>query len=190
MEATSQKRQPCRKCGKPNPSSNDYCRQCGALLEISTAMLQAQKRPIMPIVKGLSWKWILISTLVTIGFAAVLLSGVALLAWLFFDRASSPGPTDLASTLKDFAGFAAGGVTAFLLAFGLASFTIARIAGRPTAIEAVISAFAVHSLLATVGSALTSDAIYVAILMVIPSAVVAGLGGKVGELFGWKSRKT
>ena len=190
MEATKEKRHPCRKCGKPNPSSNDYCRQCGALLAISTAMIQAQRRPIMPIVKGLSGRWIIISTFVTIGFSAVLLSGVALLAWLFFDKVSSPGPTDLASTLKEFAGFAAAGVAAFLLAFGLAAFTIARIAGRPTTVEAVISAFAVHALLAAVGSAITSDAVYVSVLMVIPSAVVAGLGGKIGELFGWKSRKT
>lgn len=143
----------------------------------------------MPMVRSLSLKWVLVSTLVTMGFAAVLLGGVALVGWMFFNKITESGPTDLASTLKEFAGFAAVGVTAFLLAFGLAAFTIARIASRPTAVESVISAFAVHGLLGSVGSALTSDAIYISILMVIPSAVVAGLGGKIGELFGWKSRE-
>lgn len=150
-------------------------------------MINAQRRPIIPRIRGLSWSWVAICSLVILGFAAVFESGVALYSWIFLEKSGGVGRGDLASTFREFAGFAVAGVAVFLLAFGLGAFAVSRIAKRPMTAESIISAFAVHGLLAFAGSALSRDAYIVSIIMVIPSAVIAGLGARIGELIGGRN---
>ncbi|MCP4679855.1 MAG: hypothetical protein GY854_31055 [Deltaproteobacteria bacterium] len=180
---------PCRKCGSPNPLSNEYCRQCGAVLDVATAEVKAQRRPILPAVKEIHWRWVGMSALVTLGLMAILMGVLSLVAWLVFDVINQAEFYDFGAMTNEFAGLAIAAVTLFIISFGLGGLAIAWITKQHTVIEPTIAAFVVLTLLGVVGSSVTDDALWAVAVMLVPSAALAGLGGHVGELLSRPEKK-
>ncbi len=180
---------PCRKCGTPNPIGNEYCRKCGAVLAVPTAAVKAQRRPVLPAMKGIRWRWVGMSVLVILGAMAILLGAVMLVAYFAFDALMDTKFHDLGGMTSEFLGLAIAVVTSFLVAFALGGLAVAWLAGRRIVMEPVIAAFVVLTLLGVVGSAVTGDALLIAAVMLLPSAALAGLGGRLGDLVAGVERK-
>ncbi len=182
--------QPCRKCHAPNPISNEYCRECGALLSVSTVAIMAQSGPILPAVKKIRWQWVGLGALAILGLIAVFLGILTLIAWLFIGVTGGIGVRDLGALTDEFLGLSIAAVTLFLAAFGFGGVTVALLSKHRIIFEPVIAALVVLILLGVVGSAMTNDAPFVAAIFGLPSAVLAGLGSRIGALFsdGGKTR--
>lgn len=175
--------EPCRKCGSPNPKTNQYCRSCGAVLEVSTTLVKAQRSWILPAAKGIRWKWVVFGAFATLGLAGVLLAGLYLIASLLLSDTAGLGVTDLASLRDELLGFVIVSAALFLLAFGLGGVATSLVARRRAVIESAIAAFFVLILFGAVGISVTSDAVVVAAVLALPCVALAGLGGWIGELF-------
>jgi len=180
---------PCRKCGAPNPLSNEYCRKCGALLDVATAEIKAQRRPILPSVREIHWRWVGMSALVILGLMAILMGVLSLVAWLVFDVINKAKFHDFGSMTDELAGLAIAAFTLFVISFGLGGLVVAWLTNQRTVVEPTIAAFVVLALLGVVGSAITDDALWAAAVMLVPSAALAGLGGHVGELLSRPEKK-
>ena len=109
----------CSKCNTRNPVSNDYCRQCGAVLGVSTTMfLKAKSLLVLPATKELSWRWVGLGSLVIIGLMALFAIVLSLAAWLIVDFSSQSGGGDLGAIFNEFVGLSIVAGTLFLAAFG------------------------------------------------------------------------
>ena len=176
--------EPCRKCGTPNPVANQYCRKCGATLDVSTVEVKAQRRPVLPSLSGIRWRWVGLGALVTLGIVSTMLGGLAVIARFAISVGPGSVCVDLASLADRFIGLAIAAVATFLLAFGLGGMFTGWVARRRAAAEAVLASIAVLILTGSAGMLLTEDAPIVAAVLALPSAVLAALGGRLGGLLG------
>lgn len=170
----------CGKCGAVNPGTNEYCRRCGAIIGVTTAMIRAQKKPFMPRIQGVRWRWVGLGALVLLGANALAAGAAAGLFFAFFGPAAGVD----AGLLGRFAGLMAALGVAGLAAFAAGGAFMGFLSRQPGAAEPALAACLVIGLLAVVGSALTSDAILVAGLALLPCAAAAGLGGRMASFFG------
>jgi H+/Cl- antiporter ClcA len=172
---------PCRKCGAPNTLSNEYCRKCGAVLAVTTAEVRARRSPVLPTVKQIRWPLVFLGALITLGIMAILLGSLFLVAWSVFDVSSAGVAWDLGALTSDFLGMSIAAVAAFLTAFWLGGTAVAWVSKSRLILEPAIAAFLVLMLLGVIGSAMSEDIGIVAGVMLVPSAVLAALGGRLGN---------
>jgi hypothetical protein len=181
--------EPCRKCQAPNPKTNQYCRSCGALLDVSTTLINAQRSWILPAAKGIRWKWVLLGAFAMLGFVAILIGGLSLVTAVVAGDEIGARVTDLAGLARELFGLVIAATALFLVAFGLGGLATSLVARRRTVLESVIAGLAALLLLGAVSTALAVDAVWVVLVLALPSAALAGLGGWIGELFsGGKTR--
>ncbi len=172
----------CRKCGTKNPKQNDYCRRCGALLAISTTLIKAQKGPVLPLVKEVRVKYVILGAAAMLGLITVLLVAGGAVALLLFDV--SLGSSGGGSGSGNLIAVLVGTGVLFLLGFGIGGFALSwLLKGRPIA-ESVIATFLVLALLAAIGYPLSNDAPIIAAIWLLPSVLAAALGNKLGKARG------
>lgn len=171
---------PCRKCKTPNPSTNQYCRSCGAVLQVSTALVEAQPKTILPFVRRFRWKWVALGVPVILGAATIALVGFAIVASLLLGAGATGG--SLASLGSRAPGLAVAGGAVFLLAFALGGLVVGRMARERSIAEPALASLIVLGVLAAAGSALSGDAALVAAVLALPAAVAAGFGGSFGAV--------
>lgn len=180
FEMTGKETLPCRKCGAPNPLGNEYCRKCGAVLSVATAEVKAQRKPVLPAVKQLKWGWAFLGALIMLGIITILLGAVFFLAKVVFDVKSAGASPDLRTLASDFLGVSIIAALAFLAAFGLGGAAVSWMSRSRLVLEPAIGAFMVLALLAVIGSVLSRDLGIAAGVMLMPSAALAALGGRLG----------
>ena len=159
------------------------------MLSASTIAVRSQLKPVSPPRKGIRWRWVGLGTFLILGLITVLQGTLFLVAWLIMDLKTSVGIRDLSALTNELLGLSIAAAILFLLAFGLGGAGLAWLSKRNTALEPVIAAFVVLFLLGMVGSALTKDAPIVIGVLAVPLATLAGLGGRLGELFSMEERK-
>ena len=171
---------PCRKCKTPNPVTNQYCRSCGAVLQVSTTLVKAQPKTILPLVRKFRWKWVALGVPVILGAATIALLGFVVVAALLFDSATTGGSL---STLGSRApGLAIAGGVVFLLAFALGGMVVGRMAGERSIAEPALASLLVLGLLAAAATPLSGDAALIAAVLALPAAIAAGFGGSFGAV--------
>jgi hypothetical protein len=171
---------PCRKCKTPNPATNQYCRSCGAVLQVSTTLLKAQPKTLLPFVRKFRWKWVALGVPVILGAATIALLGFTLAAAVLLDAGATGGT--LRSLGSRAPGMAVAGGVAFLLAFALGGLVVGRMARQRSIAEPALAALIVLGLLAAAGTPLSGDAALIAAVLALPAAIAAGLGGSFGAV--------
>lgn len=171
---------PCRKCKTPNPATNQYCRSCGAVLQVSTSLIEAQPKTILPFVRRFRWKWFALGVPVILGTATLAMVGFAAIAFAIFDMSYRAGT--LASLGSQAPWLAVAGCGAFLLAFVLGGLIVGRVARQRLIAEPALSSLFVLGVLAAVGTPVSRDAALVAAGFALPSAAAAGLGSWLGTV--------
>lgn len=169
---------PCRKCGEPNPETNQYCQKCGAVLHVSTRMVQAQPKAIHPIIHKFSKRWLLIGLFTMLGAAtfAALIAFVLLIFVFSIKIGSANGGLLNTGAVGVFILVA----LVFLCAFGIGGFLITWISKKVRVLEPALSALIVVLIVGVLGRSISTDALIGALLLSVPSAVFAGLGGWIG----------
>jgi len=170
----------CRKCGSPNPDSNQYCNKCGCVLDVATSLVRAQPRTLLPFVQRFRWRWVGLSALVIMGTTTVAAIGVVAAAAVILGQ--GPAPDSLGAIAARAPGLAALTAVAVLAAFWLGGLVSARMSRGRTVAESALAALVVLGLLTAVGSSLSRDAPLGAALLALPCAFAAALGGWLGEL--------
>ncbi len=170
--------EPCRKCGTPNPQSNQYCLSCGAVLSVSTSMVRAQPKTLLPFTNQFRWRWVVLGTLAILGTTTLALTGVAVTAVLVMESDMKTG--SLGSIGARVPGLVIAGAAVFLGAFALGGWIVARMARGKTIAEPALAAILVLGLLAGAGSALSPDALMAAAAMTLPCVFMAAVGGWFG----------
>jgi hypothetical protein len=170
--------QPCRKCQTPNPATNQYCRKCGAVLQVSTTMVEAQPKTILPFVKRFRWKWVALGVPVILGAATIALVGFAAIAAVVLG--ASAGTGSLSSLGSRAPGLAIGGGVALLVAFALGGLVVGKMARERSIAEPALAALIVLGVLAAAGTSLSGDALLIAAVLALPCAAAAGFGGGFG----------
>jgi hypothetical protein len=169
---------PCRKCGTQNPQSNQYCLSCGAVLNVSTAMVRAQPKTLIPFTDRFRWRWVVLGTLAILGTATIALVGVSVTAMLVLESELEAG--SLGSIGARVPGLAVAGAAVFLGAFALGGWIVAQMSRGKTIAEPALSAMLVLGLLAGAGSALSPDALMLAAALTLPCVFMAAAGGWFG----------
>ncbi|MCU0663028.1 MAG: hypothetical protein MUC50_11965 [Myxococcota bacterium] len=167
---------PCRKCGAPNPPSNQYCRKCGVVLSLSTAMMQRQGKPILPPVREVSWHMVLLACALCLGFS-VLTQGT--LAAISVGLGLKLGP-DLGSAMRSLVGVLAISGGLFLLSCALTGAAITWLARRTLVKEPAIGVVLMSAVVGGCLAVLSTDALVVAAIASVPGAAAAALGGLLG----------
>ena len=186
---TDVEKKPCRKCGELNPVSNDYCRHCGAVLEISTIAVKAQRGPVLPAVRKIRFRYVFLTAAAMLGLMTVLFSIFAAVSWLVFDAAIEQRIENLGSVKGGFVGVTITIGSLFLLAFGLGGFGISWLAKRRSAVEPMISSVLVLALFTAIGLTISEDAPIITAVLFLPSVASAGLGSKLGMVLGGSKGK-
>jgi hypothetical protein len=166
----------CRKCATPNREDNVYCKKCGAVLDVQTTAVKAQKKPVVPQLKEMRWRYVFIGVFVMLGIVS-LMSAVALLAGqgLGFGALGFEG---IASDIVRTGAIAAG---LFFVAFGLSGVVLAWLARARITREVAIATTLVLAVFGVVGSLLTADALIVAGLLWVPSVASSVLGARLAR---------
>ncbi|MFO8073080.1 MAG: zinc ribbon domain-containing protein [Polyangia bacterium] len=180
--------EPCRKCGTPNPPSNQYCRKCGAVLSVSTGMVRAQPRTLIPLRRGFRWRWVALGALAILGATA--LSFAALVAVVVLALGRRIDGSSLGEIGSRAPGLAATALGVLLAAFAIGGMITSRMSRLRRVGESALAALCVLGFLAAVGTTLSSDAALVAAVMALPCAAAAGLGGRLGATSEKESRVT
>ena len=170
--------EPCRKCGTKNPRSNQYCLSCGAVLNVSTAMVRAQPKTLLPFTDRFRWRWVVLGTLAILGTTTLALGGVFATAMLLLKSELKTG--SIGTIGARMPGLAVAGAVVFLGAFALGGLIVARMSRGKTIAEPALAAILVLGLLAAAGSALSPDALMLAAAMTLPCVFMAALGGWFG----------
>ena len=170
--------EPCRKCGTKNPKSNQYCLSCGAVLSVSTSMVRAQPKTLLPFTDRFRWRWVFLGTLAILGTTTLALGGVSVTAALVLGSKLKAG--SLSAIGARVPGLAVAGAAVFLGAFALGGWIVARMARGKTIAEPALSAILALGLLAGAGSALSPDALMLAAALTLPCVFMAALGGWFG----------
>lgn len=169
---------PCRKCGTQNPPSNQYCRKCGAVLAVATALVRAQPRTLIPLPRGFRWRWVGLGALVILGTATLILAATFAVGTAVLGGAMQSG--SLGSVGAGAPGFAAAAGAALLVAFVLGGFLTSRLSRVRRVAESAMAALAVLAFLALAGAALSTDLVAVAAALALPCVAAAGFGGWLG----------
>jgi len=162
----------CRICGEMNPDTNQYCKECGRLLNVTTKEMRAQRRPILPVIRKLRLRWILAGIPVTLGAAALGLAGSIALTLLV----PSIAPSTREGSLSFLLSF---GTTTIvqLVFFFIGGFVLSWIAGESGAAEPAVAAFVTVILGGFVGAVYSPDVLIIAFLMAVPATICAAFGG-------------
>jgi hypothetical protein len=169
---------PCRKCGTPNPPSNQYCRKCGAVLAVATALVRAQPRTLIPLPRGFRWRWVALGALVILGTATLVLAATFVAGTAVLGSGLEGG--SLRGLGAGASGFVVAAGAALLVAFFLGGWLTSRLSRVRRVAEAAIAALAVLVFLAVAGAALSTDLVAVAAALALPCVAAAGLGGRLG----------
>jgi len=177
--------EPCRKCGTPNPKSNQYCKNCGAVLSVATFQVKAHISTLFPVIVGFRWRWVLLGVPVLLGTVFVSAVGIAALLGvmirnfkggsLLFVWAKTPIVAIISILL-------------FMSAFTLGGFMIARVSGKHTVAEPAVASLFVLLCLTLAGFSVSTDAIWVGALFALPCALMGAIGGGLGGLGKKKNR--
>jgi hypothetical protein len=163
----------CRKCATSNREDNVYCKKCGAVLDVQTTAVKAQKKPVVPQLKEMRWRYVLVGVFVMLGVVS-LMSAVA-----FFTGQGlgfgSLGIDGFASEIIRTGAIAAG---LFFVAFALSGAVLTWLAKSRITREVTVAVTLVLAVLGVVGSLLTDDALIVAGLLWAPSVAFALLGAR------------
>lgn len=171
---------PCRKCKTPNPATNQYCRSCGAVLQVSTTLVKAQPKTLLPFVRKFRWKWVALGVPVILGAATIALLGFAVAAAVLLDAGATSG--SLSSLGSRAPGMAIVGGVVFLLAFALGGLVVGRMARERSIAEPALASLIVLGVLAVAGTPLSGDAALIAAVLALPAAIAAGFGGSFGAV--------
>ncbi len=169
--------QPCRKCRTLNPVGNQYCRKCGAVLEVSTTEVRAQPRPIKPTIKEIRWRWIALGALVVLGVVTLLLGIFITLTYLIMSSTFEQ-TKDLAAAAEHFGGVMAGGAMVFIAAFGIGGAATTWLSRQSSFVEPALSALIVVVLLTIIATSMVDGALWITGILVAPCIFMAGLGGR------------
>lgn len=170
----------CRKCGSPNPDSNQYCNKCGCVLDVATSLVRAQPRTFMPFVQRFRWRWVGLSVLVIMGTATLAAAGVGVAAAGMLSEGMA---TDsLGGIAAKAPGLTVIAVVAVLAAFFIGGLATSRMSRGRTVAEPALAALVVLGLLTGVGSSVSRDAPLAGAILALPCAFTAALGGWLGEL--------
>ena len=164
--------EPCRKCGTFNPASNQYCRKCGAVLAVATALVRAQPRTLIPLPRGFRWRWVGLASLVILGTSALSLGAAFSLGLSWRGAVSNGGSIRV---------FAAVGI-ALLVAFVGGGWLTSRLSRVRRVAEPALAALVVLVFLAGAGAAVSTDLALVAAALALPCAAAAAFGGWLGAL--------
>jgi hypothetical protein len=171
---------PCRKCKTPNPVTNQYCRSCGAVLQVSTTLVKAQPKTILPLVRKFRWKWVALGVPVILGAATIALLAFVAASALLLDSAATSG--SLSSLGARAPGLVVFGGAMFLLAFALGGLVVGRMSGQRSIAEPALASLVVLGVLAAAGTPLSGDAALIAAVLALPAAIAAGFGGSFGAV--------
>lgn len=161
----------CRRCQTPNRTDNAYCRKCGVALNISTTEIRAQRKPVMPKLRGMQWRFLFVGFFVMLGIVFTLVAVSA-----FTARVLGLGGTSIDGIAQNVLPltFATAGI--FFVGFGVSGYVLAWLARRRISTEVAVSTTLVLALLGVVGSLVTPDLAIVAGVAFVPSLVSAVLG--------------
>lgn len=170
----------CRKCGAGNPTTNQYCASCGAILQISTGMMEAQPKAVTPSYHSFEKRWLLISVFVLFGFVAVAAGVIVLLASIFFQASVSDMEFGLTGINTSAIGMI---VLTVIVVSGLffgAGMLISSLAKDVKQTETVLASIIVALIIGIFGQIVSSDFLWVSLLFFIPSTICVGIGAWVG----------
>jgi hypothetical protein len=169
---------PCRKCNTPNPATNQYCRSCGAVLQVSTTLVKAQPKTILPFVRRFRWKWVALGVPVILGATTIALLGFALVATVLLGATAGAG--SLSSIGSRAPGLLVAGGIVVLAAFALGGLAVGRMAKERSIAEPALASLVVLGVLAVAGTTISGDAALIAAVLALPCAAAAGFGGGFG----------
>ncbi|MBN2802126.1 MAG: zinc ribbon domain-containing protein [Deltaproteobacteria bacterium] len=165
----NQKNEPCRKCKKENPLTNEYCSNCGSLLSISTMELKAQPKAKIPIINSFELKWVIAGVFVILGASTIAIILALLFSMLFL----KDGELDFKSTASTFIFV----VSIFSgISFASGGAIISYMSGKSKVIESLISSFICALLLGVAVSSISSQFLTVILILIIPFALLSALG--------------
>lgn len=162
---------PCRKCGTSNPTSNQYCKQCGAVLRVSTEVVRAQRAPVSPVDTRFKFRYVLIGALVMLGLSAAAV-GLALLCGV------RNGVSE-AGIVGGLMMFTLSVGTIFVVSFGLSGALLSLFADRAVGRESFVAAVLVIAALGVIGSTVVFDLLITAGVLLLPTAFAAWIGARV-----------
>jgi hypothetical protein len=170
----------CRKCGAENPQSNQYCASCGAILKVSTGMIEAQPKPVMPFVHRFEKRWLFAAIFVFMGVWVISLILLVVFSWLFFNAAVTEfkfGQTDIQTRLLPVLLPTLGTATVLYFSAGV---LISRLARDAKVAETVLAAIFIAIGIGIAGSVISSDSFIASSLFGTPGVIAAGLGARFG----------
>ncbi len=170
----------CRKCGTDNPQSNQYCASCGAILKVSTGMIEAQPKPVVPFVHRFEKRWLLAAIFVFMGVWAISVILLVVFSWLFFNATVTEfklGETGIQTRLLPVLFPALGAATVLYFSSGV---LISRLARDAKVAETVLAAIIIAIGIGIAGSVVSSDFFIASSLFGTPGVVAAGLGARFG----------
>ncbi len=164
---------PCRKCGTLNPPENTYCRRCGAVLGVATAVVRAQRAPLTPLATGIQYRFVLLGIPMMVGIAAVVTTAAAVLGLGPLEH----GAEGMSKGILNLALITAG---LFVVSFFPGGMLLSRMTRGAATREATVSSLLAVLLLGVIGSTWTVDLLIAASVALIPSAGAAWLGARLG----------
>ena len=170
----------CRKCAAQNPTTNQYCAECGAVLAVSTVQIRAQALSFVPNLKRFRIRLMISAIFVMLGstFVALVFVGISIKASISFDSLTS---ADTFRTIgQKTPELAAATVLFVLAAFFLSGWLTARTSKSKASLESFAAALVAFVILGGTLWAVSDDAIIVSLVFAIPCASVAALGGRLG----------
>ena len=170
----------CRKCGAKNPQSNQYCASCGAILKVSTGMIEAQPQPVLPFVHRFEKRWLLASIFVFFGVWVLTMVLLFVFSLLFFDAFVTElkfGETGIQTRLLPVLIPTLGTATVLYFSAGV---LVSRLARDAKVAEAVIAAIIIALVIGIAGSMISSDFFIASTLFGTPGVIAAGLGARFG----------
>ncbi|MBN2526878.1 MAG: zinc ribbon domain-containing protein [Deltaproteobacteria bacterium] len=170
----------CRKCGAANPPSNQYCAACGAVLQVSTAMMAAQPKAVAPHMHQFEKKWLFASIFVFLGVFVICVALFFVFATLFLDAVATDvafGETALKTGLIKVMVFTLILVTVLYFAAGI---LVSRLAQDKKTLEAALGTMISSIAVGIGGSLFSSDFLLLSLVCGIPGAAIAALGARIG----------
>lgn len=170
----------CRKCGAKNPESNQYCASCGAILQVSTAMIAAQPKSAFLQYHRFQNRWLIISIFVLLGVWVISALATLVFSALFLNisvESMTFGETEMTTSAIPILFH---GLGILSVSFFLAGFFISRIARDTKIVETVVSAIIVSIFIGVSGTIISADFLIASLLLGLPGAVAVGLGARMG----------
>jgi hypothetical protein len=169
----------CRKCSAENPDTNQYCKNCGAVLEVSTKMVMAQPKTIIPPIKRIKKRWIIYGMLIMFGSIAVATLLSSFIIFMIFN-ASDKNITELWYNNPGLPVFI---VAIYLILFFAGGLIITVITKSVTVAEPAIAAVLAIICIGAAAGSISGDALYGVMILTIPGSVSSAAGGWAGKFF-------